>query len=132
MDVVASALVPFGSVFVGAAITYWVNVLQRRRTKVEDVLHRAIGEVAKMSASRDFFTGLSPSVAEWSEEQGRALSAELTATALRQYAQAVALARAAVAEASVYFPDLGPLLRLGGAEFADEADRIVAQLRSHV
>jgi hypothetical protein len=50
------ALVPVLSVLAGAAITYWLNVRTRNRTRIEDIYHDAIAAVAVAAASKDFIT----------------------------------------------------------------------------
>jgi hypothetical protein len=56
----ADVVVPLASVLLGAAITYWLNVRTRRRTKVEDIFHDAIAAVAVAQASRGYTAGVGP------------------------------------------------------------------------
>jgi hypothetical protein len=48
------AFVPVVSVLVGGGITYWLNVLARRRAHVEDQFNTAIAAVAVADASRHY------------------------------------------------------------------------------
>lgn len=56
----ALALIPVLSVLAGAAITYWLNVRSRKRTRVEDIYHDAIAAVAVAAAARNFITQVGP------------------------------------------------------------------------
>lgn len=60
MDALVAFALPLGSTFLGAGITYWINVRNRRQTKREDVFHEAIGAVAVVEASRVTLTGMPP------------------------------------------------------------------------
>lgn len=53
------ALVPVLSVLMGAAITYWLNVHARNRTRVEDIYHDAIASAALLRQNLRFEAGMS-------------------------------------------------------------------------
>jgi hypothetical protein len=46
------AVVPLVSVFLGALVTYWVNVRARRRSSAEDLVNAAIAAVAVAEANQ--------------------------------------------------------------------------------
>jgi hypothetical protein len=53
-------LTPLFSVFLGAGITYWLNVRARQRTHIEDLFTAAIAAVATVVASRDYISSVAP------------------------------------------------------------------------
>jgi hypothetical protein len=52
MSVAVGAVVPLLSVFLGALVTYWVNVRTRRRSSAEDLVNAAIAAVAVAEANQ--------------------------------------------------------------------------------
>jgi hypothetical protein len=61
VSTVAGIVVPFVSIVVGAGITYVINVRQRRRNYVEDLMNAAIASVATAEVSVDFLASAAPS-----------------------------------------------------------------------
>ena len=53
---IVSAVVPIASVFLGALVTYWVNVRTKRRSSAEDLVNAAIAAVAVAEANQARFT----------------------------------------------------------------------------
>lgn len=49
---VVGAVVPLVSVFLGALVTYWVNVRTKRRSSAEDLMNAAIAVVAVAEANQ--------------------------------------------------------------------------------
>lgn len=126
----ALALIPVLSVLAGAAITYWLNVRTRNRTRIEDILHDAIAAVAVAAASADYIG----QVGIWrgaTPHEHQAFTARMGLEANERYIKAVAEARSAIARASAYEPSLRRFYAdTGGAEFNNElADEIIDALR---
>jgi hypothetical protein len=124
------ALVPVLSVLMGAAITYWLNVRARNRTRIEDIYHDAIAAVAVAAASREFIGQVGP----WrgaSNDEYDAFTSRMGQEGNERYIKAVADARSAIARASAYAPGLRRFYaETGGSEFNDAlADEIIAAIR---
>jgi hypothetical protein len=123
------AIVPFGSVLVGAAITYWLNVRTGRKAKMDDILHDTIAAVSVAAASSNFITEVPP----WkgvTEADYAAFSEQLGREASHDFVRAVAAARAAVARASAYVPELRAYATGDIRQLAfQQADEITAILR---
>jgi hypothetical protein len=121
---------PVMSVLLGAGITYWLNVRTRRRSRVEDVLYDAISAVAVAEASHDYITAIGP----WrgaTEQQHQQFNAELGRIGNSRYVEAVADARASLAKASAYVPELRPYYRdRSRDDVYRHAEEIIAQLRA--
>lgn len=124
------ALVPLLSVLAGAAITYWLNVRTRNRTRIEDIYHDAIAAVAVAAASKDFITQVGPWHGATNAEYD-AFTSRLGQDGNERYVKAVADARSAIARASAYEPGLRRFYAMtGGSEFsAALADAIIAAIR---
>lgn len=125
------ALVPILSVLAGAAITYWLNVRARNRTRTEDIYHDAIAAVAVAAASKDFITQVGPWRGATNDEYD-AFTSRLGQEGNERYIKAVADARSAIARASAYEPGLRRFLfaETSGSEFNDAlADEIIADIR---
>jgi hypothetical protein len=124
------ALVPVLSVLAGAAITYWLNVRARNRTRIEDIYHDAIAAVAVAAASQKFITQLGP----WqgaTDDDYAAFTSRMGREAHERYIKAVADARSTLARASAYEPGLHRFYaETDGSEFNDAlADEIIAAIR---
>ncbi len=124
------ALVPLLSVLAGAAITYWLNVRARNRTRIEDIYHDAIAAIAVAAASREFIGQVGP----WrgaSNDEYDAFTSRMGREGNERYIKAVADARSAIARASAYAPELRRFYaETGGSEFDDAlADEIIAAIR---
>lgn len=128
----ASAGLPFVSVLLGAGITYWTNVKQRRRTKVEDIFHEAIAAVAVASASREYWSDVLLPGASGQEQED--FNKEVRRVALWDAIKANAQARAAVARASAYDPSLQAFLSGPIAESMTDAhaEEVMRHLRQGV
>ncbi len=121
-------LTPLFSVFLGAGITYWLNVRARQRTHIEDLFTAAIAAVAAAVASRDYIS----SVAPWpdlSREEYVAFLNQIRREATANHLQKVAAAREALARVAPYRPDLEPYYRANTAAVYEQADEIIALLR---
>jgi hypothetical protein len=124
------ALIPVLSVLVGAAITYWLNVRTRNRTRTEDIYHDAIAAVAVAAASKNFIT----QVGRWqgaTDDEYDAFTSRLGQEGNERYIKAVADARSAIARASAYEPGLRQFYaERNGSEFDDTfADEIIGAIR---
>ncbi len=126
----ALALIPVLSVLAGAAITYWLNVHSRNRTRIEDIYHDAIAAVAVAAASKDYIGQVGPWTGATNDEYTEFIS-RLGQDGTERYIKAVADARAAIARASAYEPDLRRFYaETSGSEFdAVIADEIIAEIR---
>lgn len=115
------------SLFVGAAITYVVNVRDREHRRVEDVLAEAIGAVAAVIATSEFVRGVDWDGASPSERA--TLNTEVARESVKAWVKSVADARVAVAHASAYAPELGTRLRASPNAFTRDAEETIAMLR---
>ncbi|WP_188037099.1 hypothetical protein [Actinotalea sp. JY-7885] len=128
MTALSDIVVPLLSILVGAVITYAVNVADRGRRRVEDVLAHAIGAVATVIATSDFVQRV-----EWqgaSPADQKAMDAEVARDSVRAWVKAVADARVAVAHASAYVPELAVRLRASPNAFTRDADETLALLHA--
>ncbi|WP_224148394.1 hypothetical protein, partial [Mycobacterium avium] len=121
---------PVLSVLIGAAITYWLNVRARNRTRIEDIYHDAIAAVAVAAASKEFITQVGPWHGATNDDYDR-FTSRLGQEGNQRYITAVAEARNAIARASAYEPSL---LRFyagtSGSEFDNAlADEIIGAIR---
>lgn len=123
-------LVPVLSVLAGAAITYWLNVRARHRTRIEDIYHDAIAAVAIAAASKDFIAQVAPWRGARNDEYD-AFTSRIGQEGNERYIRAVADARSAIARASAYEPELRRFYaETAGSEFNDAlADEIIAAIR---
>jgi hypothetical protein len=128
---IADAAVPLVSVLIGALITYWLNVREKRRSKVADIFHEAIAAVAMAVAAHDYITQVPP----WlgcTPDAHKAFTAELGRAGNAGYIEAVAQARAAVARASAYDPSLRDFYRDTTAAIYERGDELMAKLHEDV
>lgn len=130
MEPALTLVLPFASVLLGAWITYVFNVRQRRRTKVEDILHEAMGAVALAQSSSTYITDLPPLPGVTSEEHAAFLR-DIHREGHLSFVRAVAAARAAVARASAFDPQLGDNLDAANP-FEAHGDAIIARLRLNI
>lgn len=123
------ALVPFLSVILGAAITYWFGVRQRRRTLVDDRFDDAIAAVAMVISTISYV----PHYGKWhpdvSEEERVSLEKEVAREATLNHMQAIAAARDAVAKCVPYKSALARFLDEPVLYFQDHAKEIIYELR---
>lgn len=130
MGTVIEVALPFVAVLVGAAITYVLNVRDRRRTKVEDVFHEAISAVAVAQARHDFATRVGPWLGAQPGEY-EAFTSKLGQEGQLAAVRSVADARAAIARASAYDPSLREYVGFR-ADFDAIADDVIARLRKRI
>ena len=98
------AIVPVVSVLVGAGLTYWLNVLARKRTHVEDQFNAAIAAIAVADASKHYLRSVARPVG-LSEAQYHALLADIAKAAIENHCLRAGEAREALARIMQY--DLG-------------------------
>jgi hypothetical protein len=128
MSAAVDAIVPLASVLLGAGITYALNVRTRRRDKADDVIHDAIAALAVAVTSHDYISGVGP----WqgaTDDEHRAFLTELSREANHDYVRAVAAARAAIARASAYEPELRRFASVPPTELVEHGDEITGVLR---
>ena len=123
------ALVPLGSVLLGAAITYWLNVRSRRRTLVESYFDQAVAAVALVISTISYV----PHYGKWheavSEKERIELEKEVAREATLNHMRALATARDAVAKCVPFRPTLERFLEEPVLYFQDHAQEIIAELR---
>lgn len=128
---VLAVVLPFLSVGIGAWITYRLNVRDRARTRIEDILHDAIAAVAVAAATFNYVSGAAPwrgaTEAEWAE-----FVAALNREGYGRHLRAVADARSALARASAYEPTLRRFYEGTGLLDVSQADLIIDQLRNAI
>lgn len=124
------ALVPVLSILAGSAITYWLNVRTRNRTRVEDTYHDAIATVAVAAASKEFITQVGPWRGATNDDYEK-FTSRMGQEGNERYIKAVAEARNAIARASAYEPALRRFYAgTSGSEFDDAlADEIIGAIR---
>lgn len=126
---VTDALVPFLSVILGAAITYWFNVRQRRRTLVDDRFSDAIAAVSLVISTISYV----PHYGKWheavSEKERIELEKEVAREATLNHMRALAAARDAVAKCVPYRSTLARFLEEPVLYFQDHAHEIITELR---
>jgi hypothetical protein len=131
VTVLLNAALPLLSVLIGSAITYFLNVRTRQRSKVEDVLHEAIAAVAVADASQHYIT----STGTW---QGATpadyedFRSQLGRQANEAHVRAVAEARAALARASAYAPELREYYQSNTDAVYKRAEEITEALRKRL
>ncbi|MFE5816557.1 hypothetical protein [Streptomyces sp. NPDC056479] len=119
---------PLLSVLIGSAITYLLNVRTRRRSKVEDLFHAAIEAVAVTVARHHFYNRLHAWDGSTPEDHAE-LNRQMGREGMESYARAVAEARAALARASVYAPELKEYFGNNMDVVYFRADEIIEKLR---
>ena len=95
---------PFGSVLVGGAVTYFSNVRQRRRGDVDDVFIEAAMAVNLADSAQAYMTEVNSPLLTSTEHE--VLRKELTLDGVRNDTRREQEAREALARASVYEPSL--------------------------
>jgi hypothetical protein len=127
-----NAALPLISVLIGSAITYLLNVRTRRLSKIDDLFHDAMAAVALVVARQKWVNSVS--VIEGSQLQERdALWAQLDREGVENYARSIADARAALARASAYAPELREYFFSADMDTVyNRADEILSKLRSRL
>jgi hypothetical protein len=125
---VVNGMVPVLSVLLGAGLTYWLNVRQRRRSTVENLFDQAIAAVAVADAAQhylraDFF--VQPVAAN--DDEMRQLRARIELSAIENAAQRAAEARQALARVLQYAPDIRAYYQVADLVIK-VPDEIIAQL----
>lgn len=127
--IVANILVPLASVLLGAGITYWLNVRQRRRTFVEDRFNEAIAAVSLVVSTISYV----PHYGKWhqdvTEGERIELEKEVAREATLNHMRSLSTARDAVARCVPYQPGLGEFLTQPVLYFQDHTTEIIAALR---
>jgi hypothetical protein len=104
-----SILLPFASTFVGAAITYLINVRQRRLSYEENLLNAAIEAVAAAEISVDFLASAGRS-SHMTDQDFAEFQSWLVIDGMKAWATKVARANEALARVLPYKPELERLL----------------------
>jgi hypothetical protein len=89
VSTVAGIVVPFASIVVGAGITYVINVRQRRRNYVEDLMNAAIASAAAAEVSVDFLASAGPSPHMTDDDYER-FQSRLVTEGMKRWATSVA------------------------------------------
>ena len=105
MNTIINAIVPIGSVLIGAGLTYWLNVRARRKNYVEDQFNVAIAAVATADASRSYLKRLARPD-NMSEHAFQGVLAEIARAAIENNMRQTGLAREAIARVAQYEPQL--------------------------
>ncbi|MFI1208782.1 hypothetical protein ACH4UV_14370 [Streptomyces sp. NPDC020802] len=125
-----NAALPLVSVLIGSAITYLLNVRTRRRSKIEDLFHDAIAAVAVVVARNNWTNSVK--VTSSAPDEHADLWAQLEREGIENYARAIAEARAALARASAYAPELKEYFGADQSIVYNRADEILSKLRSRL
>ena len=108
MDALA-VILPLASTALGAGITYIVNVRQRRRSYVEDIINEAIAAVTAAEVSVDYLASAGrPQYMR--DEDFAAFQSWLVLDGMKSWATNVKDANRALARVVPYQPALAPLL----------------------
>lgn len=105
MTVVINALVPIGSVLLGAGLTYLLNIKNRRRNFLEDNFNSAIAAVAVADASQHYLKHVSRPD-NMPENVYHTVLAEIAKTAIENHTRRAGEAREAIAQVVQYEPRL--------------------------
>lgn len=122
------ALLPLLSTFVGAGITYWVNVRSRRRRYVEDLFNQAIAAVAAAEPSQNYIGGVAPWKGATTEEHEQFLG-QLGREASLNHVRKAAEARESIARVVPYRPDLDGFYKEDPHAVYKRAPEIISLLR---
>ena len=126
MNVVVNALVPIGSVLLGAGLTYWLNVRTRQRNFLEDKFNSAISAVAVADASKQYLKQVSRPD-HMPEATYHALLTEIAKTAIENHTRRAGEAREAIAQVVQYEPQLRQFY-MNAQAVTDRAEDISALL----
>ena len=116
---VLNATLPLVSVLLGAGITYWLSVRQRRRSAVEDLFTQAIAAVAAADASPNYVSYVAYSQTTMTSEEHNAFVKELGREAALNHVRKMADARQALAQVIPYRPDLDRFYRMPRLNFSN-------------
>jgi hypothetical protein len=115
-------------VLVGAVVTYFVNVRDRRRTHEEDLVNSAIAAVTAAKAAMMFINNVPPE-AGLDAVRAAEVEQDLREAGYRRFVDLTADARAAVAAVVPYRPELARYLD-GHREVFDRAEELMLALRA--
>ena len=129
-EAIGNIIIPIVAVLVGAGITYWLNVRQRRRNLVDDYFNEAMAAVS-VAASRTSYLWRGD---KWhpkvSDKEQIEFEKEVHREGTLRYFLAVGVARDAVAKCLPYRPSLSRYLEDSAASyFRDQPETIIAELR---
>lgn len=127
MKTAMQMLISAAGVGMGAAITYMVNVRDRRRRHVEQLFNDAIAAVAAAEAAMQFINNV-PSEAGLSSARAADLEQDLREESYRRFVQLVALAREALAKVVPYREDLRPYV-VDQSSVYRSAEQVTAELK---
>lgn len=123
MTTIINAVVPIGSVLLGAGLTYWLNVRSRRKNFVEDQFNIAIAAVATAQASMHYLKSVARP-ANMPEQKFRELLTEIAKVAIENHTQRNGQAREAIACVAQYEPRLKPYY-IDAQAIVDKPDAIL-------
>ncbi len=109
MSVALDAVVPLASTLLGAGITYGVNVRQRRRNYVEDLVNTAIAAVTVAEVSVDYQATVHPPQ-YMHPDDFESYQRWLVTEGMKAWATNVAEANRALARVAPYRPEIEALL----------------------
>jgi len=106
---VFNTLLPIVSVLFGAAITYLINVRQRRHSYIEDLFNQAIAAVAAAEISVDYISsvGRPEHISDFDLEQ---LQSYMVMEGMKNWATKVSQANDALARVLPYLPQVASVL----------------------
>jgi small neutral amino acid transporter SnatA (MarC family) len=125
--VLINVIVPLSSVLLGAALTYWLNVRERRRTLVEDQFNAAITAVAIADASQHYIKQFARPEHISDDEFAELLTA-IARAAVEGATKRAAEAREAIARVIQYAPDMKPFYE-DAQVIVERPDEIIDALR---
>lgn len=105
MSVVVNALVPVGSVLLGAGLTYWLNIRTRQRNFLEDKFNSAIAAVVVTDASKNYLEQVGRPD-HMPEAAYSILLVEIAETAIENHTRRAGEARKVIAQVVQYEPRL--------------------------
>jgi hypothetical protein len=106
---VLNAILPLVAIFAGAAITYWINVRQRRRTYIEDLFNAAIAAVSAAEISVDYLASVGHPT-HMSDEDYAKLQSWVAMEGMKNWATKVSQANDALAHVLPHQADLAAML----------------------
>lgn len=107
--IVLAAVLPLLSTLLGAAITYWINVRQRKQTHLDDLINQAIGAMAAAEASIDYIAAVHRPI-YMNDADFAQFQSWLVTENMKRWATNVAEANIALARVSPYRPGIAKQL----------------------
>lgn len=124
-----SALLPFVSVLVGAALTYFLNVYQRRRNSVDDKFLAAEAALSTVRARKDWVAEFEINGTTFSGAESDGFKKKVALEAAELYLHALGDAREAVAKCVPYRESLEAFFDVGAHQFIDLIPKALAEVR---